>query len=133
MRVATLAKAAYEKMAELQLSRNSLGFSQEHAWEKQKEELRSDWIKSMIAALGKAPSLADKIAFLENYSNEIAFGYNDSGCFWHFQYGPRGAGNMIEGIGETFSALDADNFEEAVDAFLEHLNVDLASVEAPEE
>lgn len=27
--------------------------------------------------------------------NEFAMGYNDSGCFWSFYAGQRGAGNMI--------------------------------------
>lgn len=66
-------------------------------------------------------TLGEKIKHLEEYGNEIAFGYNDSGSFWHFQYGPRGAGNMMEGFGKEISALDADDFEEAVDYFLAEL------------
>lgn len=29
--------------------------------------------------------------------NEFAMGYDDSGCFWRFYYGSRGAGSMMEG------------------------------------
>lgn len=28
--------------------------------------------------------------------NEFAMGYDDSGCFWRFYYGSRGAGSMME-------------------------------------
>jgi len=38
--------------------------------------------------------------------NEVAQGYNDSGDFWHFRFGGRGAGNMINGIGIQHSVLD---------------------------
>jgi hypothetical protein len=69
-------------------------------------------------------TLKEKIQLLQDRFNEIAFGYDDSGCFWHFQYGPRGAGGMMDGVGEKYEALDADDFEEAVDAFLRHLGVD---------
>lgn len=44
--------------------------------------------------------------------NEFAVGYNDSGCFYHFKWGNRGAGNMIEGIGESFSS-DAETIEDS--------------------
>lgn len=68
-------------------------------------------------------TLAEKIERLEQYGNEIAFGYNDSGCFWHLHYGPRGTGNMLQGFGKELSALETDGctFEEAVDYFLSQL------------
>ncbi len=64
-------------------------------------------------------TLAEKVKRLQEASNEVAFGYNDSGCFWSMQYGERGCGSMLEGFGERIHALDADDFEEAVDYFLQ--------------
>lgn len=66
-------------------------------------------------------TLAEKIEVFRGRFNEVAFGWNDSGCFWHFRYGPRGSGNMMDGFGRTFSAVDAETFEEALDALLAHL------------
>lgn len=52
--------------------------------------------------------------------NEFAMGYDDSGCFWHFQYGIRGAGRMIDGCGDSFSSESAD-VQEALQEFINHL------------
>ena len=60
--------------------------------------------KHNLAELGEA---------LLDLRNEFAQGYNDSGCFWHFQAGDRGSGAMIEGFGKTFSALDEDTEADA--------------------
>ncbi len=61
------------------------------------------------------PALSGLIkAVLEICGNEFAMGWSDSGCFWHFQYGGRGAGSMIEGFGETYSADDEDDLDSAV-------------------
>lgn len=69
----------------------------------------------------KLTNLAAKIEYLQNHWNEVAFGWSDAHCVWHFQYGPRGAGSMMEHFGLTFWADDSDTFEEAVDEFLAHL------------
>lgn len=66
------------------------------------------------------PSLAAKIRQLRKYGNEIAIGYDDSGCFWILHYGRRGAGAMIEGCGLKLRS-DEDDFEKAVDEFLAEL------------
>lgn len=65
----------------------------------------------------------EKIDKLAATFNEIAIGYNDSGSFWHFQYGPRGSGSMILDIGYTFAAHDAESLDEALDALLAHLQI----------
>jgi len=65
-------------------------------------------------------TLAEKINWLESQSNEIAFGYDDSGCFWRIQYGPRGCGGMMENFGQKFCS-ESDVFEEAIDEFIAHL------------
>lgn len=69
-------------------------------------------------------TLADKINALLIRHNEVAFGWDDCGCFWRFHYGPRGSGAMIDGIGHKFSSAPVD-FEEAVDEFLAHLGIKL--------
>lgn len=58
---------------------------------------------------------------IRSHCNEWAQGYDDSGCFYHFQYGNRGAGCMIPGIGKSFSALDAENEVDARAEFVIHL------------
>jgi hypothetical protein len=70
-------------------------------------------------------NLEDKLEFLQDYANEFSLGWDDSGCFWHFTWGSRGSGRMIEGCGNTFSAIDAETCElhEAVDQLLDHLKV----------
>ena len=70
-------------------------------------------------------TLAEKIDWLEEHCNELAFGWNDSGCFWHLQIGPRGAGNMLDGFGRKYSAVEANTFEEAVDYFIARFSTDL--------
>ena len=65
-------------------------------------------------------TLKEKIDWLWKFGNEIAFGYNDSGDYWHFHYGPRGTGNMIDGFGNDL-ASDTYNFEDAVDDFIQQL------------
>lgn len=59
-------------------------------------------------------TLAEKIDLFENSANEVAFGWNDSGCFWHFHWGPRGTGDMMEGFGDRYDATEAETFEEAL-------------------
>ena len=60
------------------------------------------------------PTLPKLIKEIKSMVNEFAMGWNDSGCFWHFQYGQRGSGNMMEGFGERYDALDADTLEDAL-------------------
>lgn len=66
-------------------------------------------------------TVGEKIERLESTFKEVAIGYNDSGCFWHFQYGGRGAGNMIAGIGERFNGYTGDSLDAALDSLLAHL------------
>ena len=70
-------------------------------------------------------TLGDKVELLNNQANEIAFGWNDSGSFWHMRLGPRGSGNMMEGFGRTLSATETgvSTFEAAIDEFLRQLNL----------
>jgi hypothetical protein len=68
-------------------------------------------------------TLSEKVELLAQQANEVAFGYNDSGCFWTFHWGPRGTGSMLPGFGQSHPALEADTFEEAVDEFLKHLGL----------
>lgn len=51
--------------------------------------------------------------------NEFAMGYNDSGCFWRFYYGNRGAGSMMEGWPSFIS--ESDDVYEALQEFIKHL------------
>lgn len=62
--------------------------------------IQQDYSAFTVAELGD---------LISEYCNEWAQGWNDSGCFWQFQYGERGCGNMLEGFGEKFSALDVDD------------------------
>jgi hypothetical protein len=66
-------------------------------------------------------TLKEKIAFIMDHCNEVAFGYSDSGCFWRIQHGPRGCGSMMEDFGWTFCS-ESDDFEEAIDEFLASVN-----------
>lgn len=70
-------------------------------------------------------TLAEKVELVRSSFNEVAFGWNDSGCFWHIEYGPRGAGNMIAGISGAYCAPEEDlgddgacDFEATIDAFI---------------
>ena len=76
-------------------------------------------------------SLNDKIKLLGEYGNEIAFGYNDSGCFWHMAYGKRGTGNRIDGCAHDTIDSDFADFEEAVDFFLAELESRHGKRESP--
>lgn len=49
-------------------------------------------------------TVAELGELIGNMCNEWSQGWNDSGCFWQFQYGNKGCGNMIEGIGDRFCA-----------------------------
>ena len=60
-------------------------------------------------AFFSAPTVAELVSIFEKSFNEWSVGYNDSGCFYHFTFGGRGSGNMIEEIGIKFSALDLDD------------------------
>lgn len=64
-----------------------------------------------------ALTLQHKIDIIMSAFNEVAFGYDDCGCFWRIQYGRRGSGGMIDGIGRKFNSESSD-FEEAVDEFM---------------
>ena len=66
-------------------------------------------------------TLAEKIRLLGEYGNEIAFGYNDSGCFWQMCYGNRGTGSMIFCCIHGCLVADTADFEEAIDLFLEEI------------
>jgi hypothetical protein len=74
--------------------------------------------KHYIAAydLGYLWRMADEMA-----GNEFAVGYNDSGYFWHFRWGQRGAGNMIDGIGQSWSAEDGLSIEDSFCTWLIYL------------
>lgn len=65
-------------------------------------------------------TLKEKIQLFSDHANEVAFGYCDSGCFWHFHWGNRGTGHMMEGFGKTFQS-ESPEFEEALDELLAHL------------
>lgn len=60
------------------------------------------------------PILEEIIEEVKSRCNEFSLGWNDAGCFWHFQYGNRGAGYMMEGIGTKYGAFDCDSLIEAV-------------------
>lgn len=68
-------------------------------------------------------TLAEKIEMIQQYGNEVAFGYSDSGCCWTMQYGPRGCGSMMDDFGDEITATETETaaFEEAIDYFLSEL------------
>lgn len=41
-------------------------------------------------------TLGEKVDWIESLANEVAFGWDDSGCFWRLVMGGRGAGSMLE-------------------------------------
>jgi hypothetical protein len=68
---------------------------------------------------------AKLLAAIDASGNEFAMGYDDSGCFWRFYYGNRGAGSMMAGWPQFNS--ESPEVEEALDEYLSHLGViDLA-------
>ena len=114
---------------ELAKEMKELGFEQESLWSwvqwnMHKKHLPEKLVYE-IAPTEDAPYFSDKreqcsaytVAELGemilNHCNEYAQGYVDCGCFYHFQYGRRGSGSMIEGIGKTFTASDEDNEADA--------------------
>lgn len=52
--------------------------------------------------------------------NEFSMGYDDSGCFWRFYYGNRGAGRMMEGWPQFNS--ESPEVLEALQEFINYLN-----------
>jgi hypothetical protein len=76
-----------------------------------------------ITPWGTEMTLAEKMELIEDSFREFAIGWNNSGCFYHFQYGPSGCGNMMEGFGKKFNAHDAETFEEAIDQFIAHTKI----------
>lgn len=53
-----------------------------------------------------APIASELMERIGNAFNEWSMGYDDSGCYYRFFYGGRGAGGMVEGCGGSFSVLD---------------------------
>ena len=68
---------------------------------------------SKLDELVAVPTVAELGEIIGNNCNEWAQGWNDSGCFWQFRFGNRGSGNMIEGLGISFHALDSDTEADA--------------------
>lgn len=69
--------------------------------------------------MGKAQEASKLQKAIDMAGNEFAMGYDDSGCFWRFYYGSRGAGSMMEGWPQ-FNSKSAD-VEEALQEFIEYL------------
>ena len=59
-------------------------------------------------------SIAQCIELLNNKTNEMAMGYNNSGCFWRVVIGPNGTGAMIEGFGKEFADYDSGELIDAL-------------------
>ena len=68
-----------------------------------------------------AYSVAELGEIISKNCREWAQGWNNSGCFWHFEFGPSGSGLMIEGIGDRFDALVAESEADARAFLLIHL------------
>jgi len=56
-----------------------------------------------------APDIGELIEQLDKHGNEMAIGYNDSGCFWHFRIGGKGTGNMLQGFGRVYDGNELDD------------------------
>lgn len=56
-----------------------------------------------------APGVYELLAAVDRLGNEMAVGWNDSGCFWHVRVGGRGTGNMMDGFGERFEGFDLED------------------------
>jgi hypothetical protein len=70
------------------------------------------WSAFNVAELGE---------LIGTFRNEWAQGWDDSGCFWRFQFGGRGCGSMMDGFGEKFDALEEHTEADARAALLIHL------------
>jgi hypothetical protein len=79
--------------------------------------------KPYLSQQACAFTVAELGDMIHNNVNEWAQGWNDSGCFYHFQYGPKGAGSMMKTpmFGNKFSALDSETEADARAEFLIHL------------
>lgn len=67
-----------------------------------------------------APNVSEMIEALHKMANEIAIGYDDSGCFWHVAIGNKGTGYMTPGIGERFSGNELPDEEDDLVGTLAH-------------
>lgn len=77
----------------------------------------AELIDDCILSQKKSISLKFMINEIKKCANEIAIGYNDSGGFWHINYGCRGSGNHIEGCGKYVIAADEEDFYRSVKFF----------------
>lgn len=57
-----------------------------------------------------APDVGELIDVLYLMGNEMAIGYNDSGCFWHVRVGDKGVGNMLDIDCRKFDGCELDNY-----------------------
>lgn len=64
------------------------------------QQMEIEMLEQSISAF----TVAELGELIDARCNEWAQGYNDCTCEYTFQYGPRGAGAMIEGIGKTFTS-----------------------------
>jgi hypothetical protein len=70
----------------------------------------------LVAWRDKRDSLLQKAVDMSG--NEFAMGYNDSGCFWSFYAGARGAGNMM---GQPVFSSESPEPLEALQEYIAHL------------
>ena len=59
-----------------------------------------------------SPTASELMQKIGSAFNEWSMGYDDSGCYYRFFYGGRGAGGMVEGCGGSFSVLDLGGEDE---------------------
>ena len=55
-----------------------------------------------------APLCSELGEWIAKSANEWAQGWNSSDCSFFFTFGPKGSGNMLEGVGENFWSFESN-------------------------
>lgn len=61
-----------------------------------------------------APDAQELLEAIHKHCNEVAVGWNDSGCYWMVNIGGKGAGSFVEGCGANYGDPDSDSLSESL-------------------
>lgn len=61
-----------------------------------------------------APDAQELLEAIHKHCNEVAVGWNDSGCYWMVNIGDKGAGSFVEGCGANYGDPDSDSLSESL-------------------
>lgn len=61
-----------------------------------------------------APDAQELLEAIHKHCNEVAVGWNDSGCYWMVNIGGKGAGSFVSGCGANYGDPDSDSLSESL-------------------